>query len=46
MCVPTMQEIQKFAEPRHVGETESGEAIRSEIAVLKRLITAYQEHVI
>src|SRR5262252_13561 len=44
--IPTMQEIQQFAQPRHVGETESGDAIRSEIAVLKRLVTAYHEHVI
>jgi fructose-1,6-bisphosphatase-3 len=44
--IPTMQEIQEFAQPRHVGETESGDAIRSEIAVLKRLVAAYHEHVI
>ena len=44
--IPTMQEIQQFAQPRHVGETESGDAIRNEIAVLKRLVAAYQEHVI
>jgi hypothetical protein len=41
-----MQKIQQFAQPRHVGETESGDALRSEIAVLKRLVAAYQEHVI
>ena len=44
--IPTMQEIQQFSQPRHVGETESGDAIRGEIAVLKRLVVAYQEHVI
>jgi fructose-1,6-bisphosphatase-3 len=43
--IPTMQEIQQFAQPRHVGETESGDAIRSEISVLKRLVAAYHEHV-
>ena len=43
--IPTMQEIQQFAQPRHVGETESGEAIRHEIAVLKRLVAAYHAHV-
>ena len=44
--IPTMQEIQQFSQPRRVGETESGDAIRSEIAVLKHLVAAYQEHVI
>jgi hypothetical protein len=44
--IPTMQEIRQLAQPRYVGETESGEAIRNEIAVLKRLVVAYQEHII
>jgi len=44
--IPKMQEIQQFTQPRRVGETESGAEIRSEIAVLKRLVAAYQEHVI
>jgi len=44
--IPKMQEIQKFPQPRRVGETESGDAIRGEIAVLKRLVAAYQEHII
>jgi len=41
-----MQEIHRFPRPRRIGETESGAAIRSEIAVLKRLVAAYQKHVI
>ena len=44
--MPTIQEIQQFSQPRRVGETESGDAIRGEIAVLKRLVAAYQEHII
>jgi len=44
--IPKMQEIQRFSRPRSIGETESGAAIRSEIAVLQRLVAAYQEHVI
>ena len=44
--IPAMQEIQQFSQPRRVGETESGDAIRSEIAVLKRLVAAYEEHVL
>src|SRR2546423_783019 len=44
--IPKMQEIQRFPQPRRVGDTESGDAIRSEIAVLKRLVAAYQEYVI
>lgn len=44
--VPKMQEIQHYPQPRCVAETESGDAIRSEITVLKRLIAAYQEHLL
>lgn len=44
--IPKMQEIRTFAQPRRVGETEHGDAIRSEIAVLRRLVAAYQEHVL
>jgi len=28
--IPHLQEIQRFSQPRRVGETESGDAIRSE----------------
>lgn len=44
--LPQMQEIQTWPQPRCLGETEGGEAIRSEIAVLKRLVEAYEAHVV
>ena len=44
--IPKMQKIQCFPQPRRVADTESRDAIRSEIAVLKRLVAAYQEYVI
>ncbi|MGE3536326.1 MAG: fructose-bisphosphatase class III [Candidatus Tectimicrobiota bacterium] len=44
--IPKMQEIIRYPQRRSVGETESGDAIRGEITVLKRLIKAYQEHLI
>ena len=44
--ISTMQEIQRFSQSRRVGETASGDAIRSEIAVLRRLVGVYQEHII
>jgi fructose-1,6-bisphosphatase-3 len=44
--IPSIQEVLRFSQPHDVAETESGEAIRSELAVLKRLVQAYEEHVI
>lgn len=44
--MPHMQEILRYDQPRRVGETEHGDAIRSEITVLKRLLTAYHEHLL
>jgi fructose-1,6-bisphosphatase-3 len=44
--IPTIQEVRQFPHPRCIAETEGGEAIRSEIAILKRLALAYQENVL
>ena len=44
--VPNAQAVRRYDPPRYVEDTESGAAIRGEIEVLKRLIQAYQEHVL
>lgn len=44
--IPTMQDVLQFPQPRRIADTESGEAIRGEIATLKRLVAAYQTNVI
>ena len=44
--IPKMQEVQRYEQPRRVADTESGDAIRSEIGMLKRLVEAYQENVL
>jgi fructose-1,6-bisphosphatase-3 len=42
--IPTVQALKTFDEPRRVGDTEEGDAIRQRIALLELLITAYEEH--
>jgi fructose-1,6-bisphosphatase-3 len=44
--IPKIQEVQRYDQLRRVADTEHGTAIRGEIEVLKRLVVAYQEHVI
>lgn len=44
--IPKIQEVQRYTRPRTIGQTENGTAIRYEIAMLQRLVTAYQENVI
>jgi fructose-1,6-bisphosphatase-3 len=41
--VPTVSDIRVHARPRTVGDTERGESIRAEIAVLDELVRAYAD---
>ncbi|MBX7187641.1 MAG: fructose-1,6-bisphosphatase [Vicinamibacteria bacterium] len=42
--IPTTAAIREFDPPRCVGDTEEGERIRADIALLSRLIDAYRRH--
>jgi fructose-1,6-bisphosphatase-3 len=44
--IPVISDIEVFALPRLVADTEKGEEIRQEIAVLEELIRAYEDNVI
>jgi fructose-1,6-bisphosphatase-3 len=44
--IPVISDIEVFAAPRKVADTEKGEEIRQEIAVLEELIQAYKDNVI
>ena len=44
--IPQVQEVRHYDQARRVTDTESGTAIRGEIAVLKRLVQAFEENVI
>lgn len=42
--IPTLATIRDFDPPRLVGDTEEGERIRADIALLARLVAAYRHH--
>jgi fructose-1,6-bisphosphatase-3 len=42
--IPTLATIRDFDPPRRVGDTEEGERIRADIALLSRLVDAYRHH--
>jgi len=42
--IPTLATIRDFDPPRLVGDTEEGERIRADIALLGRLVSAYRHH--
>ena len=42
--VPTVTDLVTYERPRTVGETEKGEPLRREIAVLEELLAAYARH--
>ncbi|HQZ17197.1 MAG TPA: fructose-bisphosphatase class III [Vicinamibacteria bacterium] len=42
--IPTLATIRDFDPPRFVGDTEEGERIRADIALLARLVDAYRHH--
>lgn len=44
--VPTVSDVVIHARPRTVGDTENGDAIRAEIAVLGELVQAFDAHAI
>jgi fructose-1,6-bisphosphatase-3 len=44
--VPTVSDIEVYATPRTVGDTEAGDTIRNEIAALEELVAAFESNVI
>jgi fructose-1,6-bisphosphatase-3 len=44
--IPKVQELWRYDRPRRVADTEHGATIRGEIAMLNRLVEAYQENVV
>lgn len=42
--IPTMEELARWDVPRTIGETETGAALRHEIAALEALLAAYETH--
>lgn len=44
--VPTVSDVEVYATPRLVGDTEAGEIIRSEIASIEELVAAFEANVI
>ena len=44
--IPTIEDVRVFAETRTVSDTEEGESIRRELAMLEQLLTAYEDNVI
>ncbi len=42
--IPTIASIREFDKPRLIGDTEEGEKIRGDIALLARLVDAYRHH--
>jgi fructose-1,6-bisphosphatase III len=43
--IPELVDIKVFPEPRKVGDTRRGDVMRREVAILDRLILAYEENV-
>ena len=44
--IPTIEDVRVFDQTRTVGDTEEGEGIRRELAMLEQLLAAYQDNVI
>ena len=44
--VPTVSDVEVYDRPRTVGDTEAGDAIRSEIAALEELVAAFETNLI
>ncbi|MEO8706704.1 MAG: fructose-bisphosphatase class III [Kofleriaceae bacterium] len=44
--VPTVSDVEVYATPRTVGDTEAGDAIRSEIETLEELVAAFETNLI
>ena len=44
--MPTVSDVEVYDQPRLVGDTEAGDAIRSEIAAIEELVAAFEMNVI
>jgi fructose-1,6-bisphosphatase III len=44
--VPTVSDVEVYAQPRTVGDTEKGEELRAEIALLEQLVAAFERNLI
>ncbi|MBS1118174.1 MAG: Fructose,6-bisphosphatase [Deltaproteobacteria bacterium] len=44
--VPTVSEVRVYDRPRTVGDTEAGDGVRSEIAVIEELVAAFETNLI
>jgi len=44
--VPTVSDVALYERPRTVGDTETGDQIRAEIAVLEELVRAFEANII
>ncbi len=44
--VPTVSDVAVYARPRTVGDTETGDEIRAEIAILEELVRAFEANII
>jgi fructose-1,6-bisphosphatase-3 len=44
--IPKVQHIRRFDQPRRVADTERGDVIRGDIAMLTRLVEAYEANVL
>ena len=44
--VPTVSDVEVYAEPRRVAETELGDALREEIAAIEALVTAFETNTV
>jgi fructose-1,6-bisphosphatase-3 len=44
--VPTVSDVEVYDQPRLVGDTEAGDAIRSEIAAIEELVAAFEANLI
>ncbi len=42
--IPTVEELERWDVPRTIGETETGVALRHEIAALEALVSAFESH--
>jgi fructose-1,6-bisphosphatase-3 len=42
--IPTIEQLETFTPPRTVADTETGQALRHEIAALEALVAAYEAH--
>ena len=44
--VPTVADVEVYAQPRTVGDTEQGDDLRAEISALEELVRAFEDNTI